>query len=398
MLRTGSIRNATSGPVVNIALTGIVLGIVAMLISIMVVTGFRNEITRKVTGFVAHFRISSFNNNESFEESPIKIEPKTLNRIKSLPEVRQIQGFTLKAALIKTDDDCQGVVLKGVGNDFDSGFFSSKITEGKFPVFNDSSYSTSVLISEHFSKKLRLKTGDSFLVFFIQNDKKVRKVTVSGIYKTGLSEEFDNLYMICDLRMLQQINGWKNGEVGGYEVFLKDGVDMEKAFPPLYNATGYTYNTQSAEQLYPQLFNWLELQNLNVYVIIGLITLVAGITIISTLLILVLEHAREIGLFKAMGATDSFIGSIYGYIALKILLKGIIIANVISFAFAIFQQQTGIITLPEESYYLSKVPVNIDLVGILIVNSIVLLTGMLVMLLPAKIISGIQPVKVLRFD
>lgn len=134
MLRTGSIRNATSGPVVNIALTGIVLGIVAMLISIMVVTGFRNEITRKVTGFVAHFRISSFNNNESFEESPIKIEPKTLNRIKSLPEVRQIQGFTLKAALIKTDDDCQGVVLKGVGNDFDSGFFSSKITEGKFPV------------------------------------------------------------------------------------------------------------------------------------------------------------------------------------------------------------------------------------------------------------------------
>ncbi|MBK9402108.1 MAG: ABC transporter permease [Bacteroidetes bacterium] len=383
---------------IRIAITGIILGTVAMLISIMVVTGFRNEITRKVTGFVADYRISAFNNNASFEESPVKLEENKILQIKKINGVRHLQPFALKAGLLKSENDIQGVVLKGVDQDFEPGLFKEKLIAGDMINFPDSSYSKEVLVSENISKKLNLKTGDSFLLFFIQEEKKVRKLTVKGIYNTGLSEEFDNLYLLCDLRLIQQINNWENGEAGGYEVFANADANKTLLFEKIYATAGYELNTQSTKELYPQLFNWLELQNLNVIVIIGLITLVAAITMTSTLLVLVMENTREVGILKAIGATDSFIGKIFGTVAFYILLKGLLIGNIISLGLAWIQVKTGILTLPEESYYLSKVPINFSVTGWLIINGIVIGTGALVMLIPAKIVSGIHPIRVLRFD
>ncbi len=398
LIHSEGLRSATTRPVIRIAITGIILGTVAMLISIMVVTGFRNEITRKVTGFVADYRISAFNNNASFEESPVKLEENKILQIKKINGVRHLQPFALKAGLLKSENDIQGVVLKGVDQDFEPGLFKEKLIAGDMINFPDSSYSKEVLVSENISKKLNLKTGDSFLLFFIQEEKKVRKLTVKGIYNTGLSEEFDNLYLLCDLRLIQQINNWENGEAGGYEVFANADANKTLLFEKIYATAGYELNTQSTKELYPQLFNWLELQNLNVIVIIGLITLVAAITMTSTLLVLVMENTREVGILKAIGATDSFIGKIFGTVAFYILLKGLLIGNIISLGLAWIQVKTGILTLPEESYYLSKVPINFSVTGWLIINGIVIGTGALVMLIPAKIVSGIHPIRVLRFD
>lgn len=398
LIKSEGIRSATTKPVIRIAIIGIVLGTAAMLISVMVVTGFRNEITRKVTGFVADYRISAFNNNASFEESPVIIEKNKLEKIKKIPGVLHIQAYALKAGLLKSSNDIQGAVLKGVSSDFESGLFREKLVSGNMIEFSEASVSTDVLISESISKKLNLKTGDSFLVFFFHEDKKVRKLKVKGIYNTGLSEEFDNLYLLCDLKLIQQVNNWKNGESGGYEVFAKENEDKDELFEKLYSEAGYTLNTESTKELYPQLFNWLELQNLNVIVIIGLITLVATITMISTLLVLVMENSREVGILKAIGASDKFIGRVFGSIAFYILLQGLFLGNVIALGLAWIQIKTGVLTLPEESYYLSAVPVHLSISGWILINLIVIVAGFLVMLVPAKIVAGINPIRVLRFD
>lgn len=398
ILRSGSLRSGSAGPVVRIALAGIILGVMAVVISIMVVTGFRDEITNKVTGFVADFRISAYNNNESFEEMPIHLNQEAIGSIQSLKGIQHVQPFILKAGIIKTDHDLQGVVLKGIDEQFKRDFFVSKLKSGQFPDYRDSVKTNQVVISESLSKKLKLKTGDSFLLFFIQNDKKVRKVVVTGIYKTGLGEEFDDLYLLCDLRLLRKINGWEKGMVSGYEVFAKEGVDPEVLFPELYNRTGFNYNTQSARQLYPQMFNWLDLQNLNVIVIIALITLVAGVTIISTMLVILLEQTKEIGILKSMGAGNRLVATVYSRISLNILMKGVIIGNALALLFGWLQQRYGFLKLPEDSYYISQVPISFPLSGILLVNAIILFAGFIMMLIPARVISGIDPVKVMRFD
>jgi lipoprotein-releasing system permease protein len=398
ILRSGNLKEGATGPVIRIATTGIVLGVMAVVLSIMVVTGFRSEITTKVKGFVADFRISAFNNNESFEEAPIALPPDILQSIKGVSEVQHLQSFILKAGILRTENDLQGVVLKGITADFKKDFFQKYITSGNFPTYSDTSASTNILISESLAKKLTLKTGDSFLVFFIQNDRKVRKVKVEGIYKTGLGEEFDDLYVLCDANLLRRINNWEAGKVSGYEVFTKKGINEEVVFGELYNRAGYNYNTQSARQLYPQMFNWLELQNLNVLVIIALITLVAGVTIISTMLVIVLEHTRDIGILKSLGADDQLIGQISGRISLRVLSTGMLLGNILAFTAGWIQLETGIIRLDESSYYISEVPIEFNLQGILLVNGIIFLTGLIILLLPSRIIAGINPVKVLRFD
>lgn len=395
---SGTMKGGATGPVIRIATTGIVLGVMAVVLSIMVVTGFRSEITTKVKGFVADFRISAFNNNESFEEAPIALSNETLQSIRRVPGVLHLQSFILKAGIIRTDQDLQGVVLKGISPDFKKDFFKDYLQSGSLPEFSDTIASNEILISESQAKKLQLKAGDTFLVFFIQNDRKVRKVVVKGIYKTGLGEEFDDLYVFCDANLLRKINNWESGKVSGYEVFTKRGINEEFTFGEIYNRAGYNYNTQSAKQLYPQMFNWLELQNLNVIVIIALITLVAGVTIISTLLVIVLEHTKDIGILKSLGASDQLIGSVYGRLSLRILMNGLVFGNILAFTIGWIQRKTGILQLDESSYYIAEVPVEFNLPGILLVNGIIFITGLIIMLLPSRIIAAINPVKVLRFD
>jgi len=398
LLRSGTPETSTIRPVMTISVTGIVLGVTAMLLSTMVVGGFRHEIETKVTGFVADYKISAFSNNTSYEEEPVRLPDQKLGYLRSIEGVRHIQETAQKAALMKTASEIQGIVMKGMGTDFDTTFFHGRLKSGRFPLLKSEEGAMEVLISEQLSKKLKVKTGDSFLVFFIREERKVRKVKISGVYNTGLAEEFDNLYVICDIRLIRQINGWKDGESGAYEVFLKPDAHQSDVFDQLYSAIGFELNLQSAAERYPQLYNWLELQNLNVAVIIGLISLVAIITMISTLLILVMENSRAIGILKSIGATDRLIGRIFGFVAFQILARGLLLGNIIALLLALFQSQTHFFTLPEESYYISAIPIHFTLSGWLAVNSIVFFCGLLIMLIPARITAGIKPVKVLRFD
>lgn len=397
-MKSPGVRNDTLRPVIAISLTGVILGVCAMLLSVMVVTGYREEITGKVTGFVANFRIRAFSNNESYEEKPVVIDNSTIEKIRSLRGVQHIQAFAHKAGLMKTTNDIQGIVLKGAGTDYKWDFFKSKITEGRIPILTDSLVSNEVLISDNISRKLRLKPGDTFLLFFIQNDRKVRKLRVSGIYKTGLGEDFDNLFLVGDIKLIKQVNGWKKEACGGYELYVDNNAKQENIFPGLYSALGYEYEIKSAKELYPQMFSWLELQNMNVVIIIFLISLVAGITLLSTLLILVMRNTREIGILKTLGANDNTIGRIFGFVAFRILLKGLAISNMIVLVSGMLQNRYGLVKLPEDSYYLSQVPVHFSISGFVLINIVVLMSGLIIMILPARIISAISPVKVMRFD
>lgn len=387
----------TGKPVIIIAITGIALGVLAMLLSVMIVTGFRNEISDKVTGFMSHMRIHKFDSNNSFEDIPMSKKTAFISSLKSIEGIKSIQPYAYKAGILKTKDEIQGIVLKGIDSDFDKSFFVEKMVEGKFPDLSDSS-NQQIAISKTLAEKLKLKIGDSFLVFFIQQDKKVRKLIVTGIYNTGLSEDFDNLYILCNLALIRKINSWKADEIGGYEVNLNNISQLDKVSKEIYQRVDYQTNVQTIRDIYPQIFNWLDLQNLNVIVIITLISMVAGITMISTLLILVLENSRQIGLLKALGAEDKLINKTFRKVASSILLRGMLWGNILGLGLAYIQWKFHLIKLDETSYYISSVPINFTTLGILIINITTYLICMLMLLIPGKIISKINPIKVLRFD
>lgn len=387
----------TGKPVIIIAITGIALGVLAMLLSVMIVTGFRNEISGKVTGFMSHMRIHKFDSNNSFEDVPISKNAAFISSVKSIEGIKSIQPYAYKAGILKTKEEIQGIVLKGIDKDFDKSFFSEKMTAGTFPDLIDSS-NQQVAISKTLAEKLKLKVGDSFLVFFIQQDKKVRKLIVKGIYNTGLNEDFDNIYILCNLDLIRKINNWEKDEIGGYEVNITSLDILDKVSKEVYQRVDYQTNVQTIRDIYPQIFNWLDLQNLNVIVIITLISMVAGITMISTLLILVLENSRQIGLLKALGAEDKLINVTFRKVAASILLRGMLWGNILGLGIAFLQWKFHFIRLDESSYYISSVPVNFTIPGIAIINLTTYVICMLMLMIPGKIISKINPIKVLRFD
>ena len=387
----------TAKPVVIIAISGIALGVIAMLLSVMVVTGFKNEISDKVTGFMSAIRVHQLANNNSFEEIPINSNQKYLQEIKTIKGVTAIQNYAHKAGILKAKDEIQGVVLKGVDNTFDWNFFKNKITHGdKIDVNNLNK--NEALVSKNLCDKLNLKVGDSFLIFFIQEDRKVRKFVVKGIYNTGLSEDFDNLYIFCSMNVIQKVNNWDSTQVAGFEIKVDDLNNIDIISKEVYDKVDYQTNVQTVKEIYPQIFNWLELQNLNVIVIIVLISLIAGTTMISTLLILILENRRPIGLLKALGANDQTLTKTFLSLSSKILIRGLLLGNVIGLGLAYFQLKTGFITLDESSYYIKRVPINFSLTGILLINLGTYLICMLMLLIPGKIISKINPIESLRFD
>jgi lipoprotein-releasing system permease protein len=387
----------TAKPVVIIAISGIALGVIAMLLSVMVVTGFKNEISDKVTGFMSAIRVHQLANNNSFEEIPINSNQKYLQEIKTIKGVTAIQNYAHKAGILKAKDEIQGVVLKGVDNTFDWNFFKNKITHGdKIDVNNLNK--NEALVSKNLCDKLNLKVGDSFLIFFIQEDRKVRKFVVKGIYNTGLSEDFDNLYIFCSMNVIQKVNNWDSTQVAGFELKVDDLNNIDIISKEVYDKVDYQTNVQTVKEIYPQIFNWLELQNLNVIVIIVLISLIAGTTMISTLLILILENRRPIGLLKALGANDQTLTKTFLSLSSKILIRGLLLGNVIGLGLAYFQLKTGFITLDESSYYIKRVPINFSLTGILLINLGTYLICMLMLLIPGKIISKINPIESLRFD
>ena len=393
-----------SRPINIIAIIGIATGLAVMILAVAILTGFKQEIRDKVVGFGSHIQIMNFDSNISFETTPISDTQSFVPKIKKIPGIRHIQVFATKAGIIKTEEDIQGVVLKGVGSDYDWSYFSSNIVDGSVFTVTDTTRTDKVIISKKISDMLRLKTGDSFAMHFVQDPPRMRKFTISGIYETSL-EEFDKMYVFCDIGHIKRLNGWDETMVSGFEIFINDFDDLIPMTQEVRDAVGYRVTEEEPQfkitnirSKYPQIFDWLNFQDINVIIIIILMVVVAGFNMISGLLILILEKTNMIGILKALGSDDKSIRKVFLYQAAYLIGKGLLWGNIIGLGFAYLQLKTQLISLDPASYYIKTVPVNLELSHILMLNAGTMVVIIIMLLVPSQLISRITPVKAIRYD
>jgi lipoprotein-releasing system permease protein len=393
-----------SRPINVIAVIGISLGLAVMILAVAILTGFKQQIREKVIGFGSHIQIVNYDSNYSLETAPISEGQDFIPKIKKIPGIEHIQVFATKAGIIKTEDEIQGVVLNGIGSDFDWNYFSNCMVDGKVFKVNDTVRTNMVIISKKISDMLRLKTGDSFAMYFVQDPPRQRKFTVSGIYETSL-EEFDKVYVFCDIAHIKSLNGWKDDQISGFEIFIDDFDKLDEMTMAVKDAVGYKvvedqekFKVVNIRKKYPQIFDWLNFQDVNVIIIILLMLIVAGFNMISGLLILILEKTNMIGVLKALGSDDITIRRIFIYQAAWLIGKGLFWGNIIGIGLAFLQLKTGLVTLDPSSYYIKTVPVNFDIMHVILLNAGTMIVILIMLLVPSKLISNITPVKAIRYD
>jgi lipoprotein-releasing system permease protein len=396
MLSKGEAR--FSRPIVVISVISIALSLAVMFMSIVILTGFQKAIRDKVIGFGGHIQVTHFDQTQSLEPIPIPMKPGILDTLRGIPGVVHLQGYATKAGIIRANGEIQGVVLKGIGPDYDWSFFSDKMVDGNVFTIPDTGKTDQVIISKTIANMLMLKTGDDLRMYFISgSDILGRKFRISGIYDSGM-EDFDKMYVLGDLRHIQKINGWEPDQVGGIEILIGDFNRLDQIGGEVYHAIGFSLDASTIRQLYPQIFDWLDLQDMNVVIILALMVLVSAITMISMLLILILERTRMIGTLKALGMRNRGIRGIFLYNSLYITGTGILLGNLIGFALSLLQLKFGFLTLPVESYYVSTVPIRLNLWHILLLNGGTILICYLVLIIPSMIITRVSPVKAIRFN
>ena len=393
-----------SRPINVIAVTGIALGLAVMIVAVAVLTGFKQQIRNKIVGFGSNIQILNFDSNLSLETVPISDTQPFIPRIRAMDGIRHVQVFATKAGIIKMSEAIQGVVLKGIGSDFDWKFFESNIVDGSIFTVTDTGRTNQVIISKKISDMLRLKTGDSFAMYFVQDPPRSRKFTISGIYETSL-EEFDKLYVFCDIGHIKRLNGWTDDQVSGFEIFIDDFDRLDEMTMAVSDEVGYRlledetkFKVTNIRLRYPQIFDWLNFQDMNVFIIITLMLLVAGFNMISGLLILILERTNMIGILKALGSSNGTIRKMFLYQASYLIVKGLFWGNIIGTGLALLQLKTGLISLDPASYYIKRVPVNLELSHIILLNLGTMAVIILMLLVPSQLISRITPVKAIRYD
>ncbi len=393
-----------SRPINVIAIVGIAVGLAVMILAVAILTGFKQQIREKVVGFGSHIQITNFDANISFETVPISDAQEFVPKIKQIPGIKHIQVFATKAGIIKTDDEIQGVVLKGIGSDFDWNYFSRNMVDGSVFEVTDTGRTDRVIISKKVSDMLRLRTGDAFAMYFVQEPPRSRRFVISGIYETSL-EEFDKIYVFCDIGHIKRLNGWDDDQISGFEIFISDFDRLDEMTYAVRDAIGYRiaedeaqFKVTNIKFRYPQIFDWLNFQDLNVIIIILLMLIVAGFNMISGLLILILEKTNMIGILKALGSEDSTIRRVFLYQAAYLIGKGLLWGNLIGISLAFIQLKTGLISLDPASYYIKTVPVNLDPLHIILLNAGSMAAIIFMLLVPSQLISRITPVKAIRYD
>ncbi len=397
-------KHTFSRPIVAVAIGGIALGIAVMILSIAIVTGFKNEITNKVVGFGSHLQIVNFDNNTSYETYPISKSQTWLSELKQIEGIESVNMFITKAGIAKTDEDLQGVIFKGIDNDFDWKFFKQYLTEGDTLLISDSSRNNGVVVSASIANALKLNVGDSFSAYFIQEPPRMRKFTIIGIYETKL-EDLDKIFVLCDIKHLRKLNDWKDDEITGFEVKIQDFskiMDLEIKVSRLVgnylSADGGMIKVKSIVEDYPGIFDWLSLLDINVWVILILMLSVAGFNMISGLLVIILERVNMIGILKSIGASNVKVAKVFIYVAGFLISRGMLIGNIIGIGLCLLQKYFGIITLDADSYYVSVVPINLDLIHLLLLNIGSLVITLIMMILPSMLVSKISPAETIRFN
>ncbi len=397
-------KKTISRSMLNIAVIGVALSLAVMIISVAIVTGFKFEITNKIVGFGSHIQILNFDSNESYETQPIRKDQEFLGRLRSKPYVVNIQEFATKAGIIKSGTDIQGVVLKGIGSDFDWSFFKNYITKGNIFTVQDSVRTNMVLISRYIASLLKLDVGDEFIMYFIQDPPRMRRFEVSGIYETSL-EEFDRTFVLADIKHIQRLNDWDENQVSGFEITVNDFKHLDELTNDVMNTVGFGFEDDGSRlrvininEKYPQIFDWLNLQDMNVLIILLLMLVVAGVNMVAGLLILILDRTNMIGILKALGAVNVSIRKIFLYQSGFLIIKGLFWGNLIGLSICLIQKYFEILKLDQSSYYLTAVPVNIGFYNLLGLNVVTCFVILVILIIPSVVISRISPVKAIKFN
>ena len=393
-------KNSISSPIIKIAITAIALGIIIMLIAVATASGLQTKIRDKMAGFKGHVQIVNYdNNNSDVSTTPINIEQDFYPEFKNIEGIKNVQIFASKGGIIRTNTDFEGIVFKGVSSDYDWSFFKEYLIAGAFPDF-DQSRTKEVLLSQTIMNRLQLKLNDTIAATFLKTTSSKlpsnRKYRICGIYNSGFAP-FDKNMMIGDIREVQRLNKWTENQVGGFEVLLNNFNDIEEKSEQIYRDISGTLNANSITKLYPTVFEWIKLFDNNVWFIIGIMILIAGINMITALLVLILERVQMIGILKALGSHNASIRKIFLYNASYLILKGLFWGNIIGLSIIGVQYFFNVITLNPETYYVAVMPVHISIGVILALNIGTLVLCFLMLIIPSFIITKINPSKSIKF-
>lgn len=397
-------KKKVSRPAITIATLGVSIGLAVMIISVSVALGFKNEIKSKVIGFGSHIQITNLDATNSMEVYPIQVNDSTLKVWKKIKGISHVQRFTTKPGLIKTDEDFQGMILKGIGQDYDPSFFKQHMVEGVFPAFNDKAASNELLISKAIADKLKLKVGDKVFTYYFENTIRTRRFKIAGIYQTNLSA-YDNNIIMTDLYTVQKLNNWADDQCSGVEMSVTDFEKLDSIDDGVVqkvnrhiDAYGNTYSAKTIKELNPDIFAWLSLMDLNVVVILVLMLGVAGFTMISGLLIIILERTQMIGLLKALGARNRQVRHIFLYFSAFLIGRGLILGDLIGIGLIFLQDKFGLVHLDPATYYVDAVPVIFNWGLFAILNIITLVISLFILIAPSYLITHIRPSTAMRFE
>ena len=392
-------------PVIRIAIAGVAIGLAVMIMSIAIVIGFKKEVRNKVIGFDSHIQLTNFDNNISYESVPIAISDTLRNELIEKDGVSHVEIFATKPGIIKTETDFQGVVFKGVSSDFDTTFFKENLVEGQMINIDSVNLSNQSLISRSIANMLQLRLGDSFNAYFVdKQDVRARRFSITGIYDTGFPD-YDKLFIICDIKQIRRINEWDNDMVSGVGIFVDEYNRLDEISEDLFfslidrqDRLGNFYYVRSIKELSPLIFNWLGILDSNVVIMLILMIIVSGFTMISGLLIIILERTNMIGVLKALGENNYSLRKMFLYISFFLISKGMFWGNAIGLLICFLQSRYHWLKLDRDIYYLDAVPIEINWVSLFLINIGSLAVSMLMMIAPSYMISKIEPAKSIRFE
>lgn len=394
-----------SKPAIRIATLGVAIGLAVMIITVGVVYGFKHTIRDKAIGFGSHIQVQNFMSAQSGDPYPVCLDDSMMTVLKRINGVEHVGRYTLTQGILKTDSDFLGIVFKGIGEEYDTRFLANSIVDGEIPKFSGKKSSNKILVSKTIADKLHLKTGDRLFAYFVcTDDVRARRFTVSGIYETNLSH-FDQVICITDLHTTTRLNGWEPQQCSGAEIEVSDFNQLNQVAQLMVDKVNRTtdhngerLSTQTIFETYPQIFTWLDLLDINVWIILALMTCVAGFTMISGLLIIILERTQMIGILKALGARNSIVRHTFLWFATFIIGRGLLLGNIIGVGLLLIQKYTGLVTLDPKTYYVSEVPVEINIPIILAINAATLTISVLVLVAPSYLVAHIQPSKSMRYE
>ena len=398
-------KRKVSRPAIRIATIGVAIGLAVMIVSVCVVLGFKHAIRDKVIGFGSHIQVAEYNALMGGDGRAVQMDDSVMSVLSHIQGVKHVQRFAYRQGILKTDDDFLGVMFKGVGPEFDSTFIHKNMVEGSIPRFSDKASGNKLLISKNMADKLHLKTGSRLFAYFIDyTGVRMRRFTISGVYQTNLTQ-YDNTICFTDLHAVAKLNGWPADVAGGAELTINNFEkldDVERTVIAKVNRTtdhyGNTFASKTIKEVSPQIFSWLSLLDLNVWIILAIMMCVAAVTMISGLLIIILERTQMIGLLKALGAGNATVRHTFMWFSAFIIGRGLLWGNLVGLGLVALQYVTGLVKLDPATYYVSTVPVEVNLLYVVLLNIGTLIISLFVLIAPSYLISHIHPAKTMSYE